>query len=106
IPQFSFNIGDGTGALISSVTATSGNTTLVPNANIVVGGSGSSRTLDISPAANANTPNDGTATITVTVTATNGRTATDTFVVTVTEVNNAPVPTNDAIAAIAEDSGV
>jgi hypothetical protein len=105
IPQFSFNIGDGTGALITSVTATSGNTTLIPNANIVVGGSGSSRTLDISPAADRNSPSDGTATITVTVTATNGRTATDTFVVTVTEVNDAPVPSSDAIGAIDEDCG-
>jgi len=106
VPQITFNIGDGTGSLIASVTATSNNTTLIPNANLVVGGSGTTRTLDITPAANANTPSDGTATITVTVTATNGRTATDTFDVTVTEVNDAPVPTNDTIADIAEDSGV
>jgi hypothetical protein len=106
VPQFTFNIGDGTGALITSVTATSSNTTLIPNANLVIGGSGSTRTLDISPAANANSPADGTATITVTVTATNGRTAVDTFVVTVTEVNDAPVPTNDTVADINEDSGV
>ena len=105
IPQFSFNIGDGTGVLITSVTATSANTTLIPNANIVVGGSGSSRTLDISPAADRNSPSDGTATITVTVTASNGRTAKDTFVVTVTEVNDAPVPSSDAIGAIDEDCG-
>ncbi|HJT65247.1 MAG TPA: Ig-like domain-containing protein [Pyrinomonadaceae bacterium] len=103
VPQITFNIGDGTGSLITSVTATSSNTTLIPNANVVVNGSGSSRTLDITPAANANSPADGTSTITVTVTATNGRTATDTFVVTVTEVNDAPVPTNDTIADIAED---
>ncbi|HKG98286.1 MAG TPA: Ig-like domain repeat protein, partial [Pyrinomonadaceae bacterium] len=102
VPQFSFNIGDGTGSLITSVVATSGNTTLIPNANLVVNGTSTTRTLDITPAADAN----GTATITVTVTATNGRTATDTFVVTVTEVNDAPVPANDTIADIAEDSGV
>ena len=71
-----------------------------------LGGAGSSRTLDIAPAANANTPTDGTATITVTVTATNGQTAIDTFVVTVTEVNDSPVPTNDTVADIAEDSGI
>ncbi len=102
VPQFSFNIGDGTGSLITSVVATSSNQTLIPDANLVVGPTGTSRTLDITPATNEN----GTATITVTVTATNGRTATDTFVVTVTEVNDAPVPTNDVIADIAEDSGV
>ena len=103
VPQITFNLGDGTGALISTVTATSGNTTLIPNANILVGGSGTTRTLDISPAADTNTPTDGTATITVTVTATNGQTAVDTFVVTVTEVNDAPVPTNDTIPDIDED---
>jgi CSLREA domain-containing protein len=31
LPGFAFNIGDGTGALITSVTATSSNTTVVPN---------------------------------------------------------------------------
>ena len=103
--SFSFNIGDGTGSLIASVTATSGNTTLVPNANINITGSGSTRTIDITPALNANTPSDGTATITVTVTATNGRTATDTFVVTVTEVNDNPVAVDDVLTAIDEDSG-
>jgi hypothetical protein len=106
VPQITFNIGDGTGSLITSVTATSSNTTLIPNANLVIGGSGTTRTLDITPAADANSPADGTATITVTVTATNGRTATDTFVVTVTEVNDAPVPANDIIVDISEDSGV
>ena len=103
VPQITFNIGDGTGSLIASVTATSSNTTLVPNANLVINGSGATRTLDITPAPNANTPSDGTTTITVTVTATNGRTATDTFDVTVTEVNDAPVPTNDTIGDIGED---
>jgi hypothetical protein len=106
LPQFTFNLGDGTGSLIQSVTATSNNTLLIPNANIVVTGSGSTRNLDISPAPDANTPSEGTATITVTVTATNGRTAVDTFDVTVTEVNDAPVPNNDTVANIDEDSGV
>ena len=103
--SFSFNLGDGTGSLIQSVTATSGNQTLVPDANISVTGSGSTRTLNITPALNANTPSDGTATITVTVTATNGRTAVDTFVVTVTEVNDNPVATDDVLTAVDEDSG-
>jgi hypothetical protein len=103
--SFSFNLGDGTGSLIASVTATSGNTTLIPNANISVTGSGTTRTLDITPALNANTPSDGTATITVTVTATNGRTAVDTFDVTVTEVNDNPVAVDDSLTAIDEDSG-
>jgi hypothetical protein len=103
--SFSFNIGDGTGSLIASVQATSSNVTLVPNANLNITGSGSTRTIDITPATNANSPSDGTTTITVTVTATNGRTATDTFDVTVTEVNDAPVAGDDTLTAIDEDSG-
>ena len=64
-----------------TVTASSSNPTLVPNANIVVSGSGVSRTVAVTPVANQT----GTATITVT-----GRdgvsTASDTFVVTVNPV--------------------
>jgi len=102
-----FNIGDGTGSLISSVAGTSSNQTLAPDGNISVTGSGSTRTIHITPAANANTPALGaTATITVTVTATNGRTATDTFVLTVTEVNDAPTAVADTVTDINEDSGV
>ena len=67
-----------------TVTASSGNPTLVPNANIVVSGSGVSRTVTVTPVANQT----GTATITVT-----GRdgvsTASDTFVVTVNPVTPA-----------------
>ena len=91
-----FNLGDDTGVLISTVTATSSNTTLVPNApaNLSFTGSGGSRTLTITPASNQS----GTTTITVTVTATNGRTATDTFDLTVGAVNDAPVANGDAYA--------
>jgi len=94
VKNVTFNIGDDTGALITSVTATSSNTTLVPNANLVITGSGGSRNLQITPATNQT----GTTTITVTVTATNGRTATDTFDLTVNAVNDAPVANNDSYA--------
>lgn len=100
-----FNIGDGTGALITSVIATSSNTTLVPNANLVITGSGSTRTLNITPASNTNTPANGTATITVTVTATNGQTAQDTFVLTVDAVNDAPSFVKGADQTVNEDAG-
>jgi CSLREA domain-containing protein len=105
--SFSFTLGDGTGALISSVTATSSNTTLVPNnvANLNVTGAGSSRTLDITPALNANSPVDGTATITVTVTATNGQTAQDTFVLTVDPINDPPSFVKGADQTVDEDAG-
>jgi autotransporter-associated beta strand protein len=46
-----------------TVTGTSSNTALVPNANIVIAGSGENRTVTVTPAPNMN----GTATITLTV---------------------------------------
>jgi VCBS repeat-containing protein len=101
--SFSFNVGDGT--LLSSVTATSSNQPLVPDANIQITGSGSSRTIQLTPATNANSTNDGTATITVTVTATNNQTATDTFVLTVTSVNDPPTANADTATAV-EAGGV
>ncbi len=79
-----------------TLTATSSNTTtLVPNASIVVGGSGANRTVTITPAANKN----GTSTITLTVTDPQGGTASDTFVLTVTAVNDAPVASNGTAIA-------
>ena len=53
-----------TAAADLTVTGSSSNTALVPNANIVFGGSGANRTVTVTPAANQ----FGTATITVTVT--------------------------------------
>ncbi len=103
-----FNLGDDTGALIASVTATSSNTALVTSdgAHLSFTGSGGSRTLTITPNTNANSLADGgTTTITVTVTATNGRTAVDTFDLTVTEVNDPPVAVDDVLTAVNEDSG-
>ena len=107
IKNVTFNLGDDTGTLITggggSVTATSSNATLVPNlpANLSFTGSAGSRTLQITPAADQN----GTTTITVTVTATNGRTAVDSFVLTVNAVNDNPNATGETIGNIAEDCG-
>lgn len=88
VPLFiSFNVDDP--AQITSITATSDNTVLVPNipANIKVSGSSSSstRTLTINPAANT----FGTTNITVTVNTTGGST-TRTFMLTVNSGNDAP----------------
>ena len=74
----SFTIGDETPASVVA-TGSSSNTTLVPNANIVFGGSGANRTVTVTPSGSKS----GTATITVKVTDSGGLTATDTFVVTV-----------------------
>lgn len=61
-----------------TVSATSSNLALVPNANLVLGGSGANRTITSTPA----TLGYGTSTVTVTV-SDGGLTASDTFVLTV-----------------------
>jgi hypothetical protein len=74
----SFVVGDEDPASVT-VSGSSSNTTLVPNANIVFAGSGASRTLTVTPVPNRT----GTTTITVTVSDAAGRTARDTFLLTV-----------------------
>ncbi len=71
-----FTVGDGqTAAGALAVSAVSSNTTLVPNGNIVLGGSGANRTITVTPAAGL----VGATTITVTVTDEGGLEATATF---------------------------
>ena len=80
-----FTVGDAeTAASGLTVTASSDNQTLVPDANITLGGSGANRTVEITPASDAN----GTATITVTVDdgAASNNTASASFTLTVTAV--------------------
>lgn len=72
------------------VTATSSNPNLVPDANIVLSGTGTNRTATILPATNQ----FGTATITIKVVDGNGSMASDTFVLTVVPINDPPVITS------------
>ncbi len=99
-----FTVGDSeTNAASLPVSVSSSNALLLPNANITLGGSGSSRTVILTPALNQT----GAATITLTVT--DGElSASDTYVLTVTGVNDAPtisaltnqsVPLNTVTAA-------
>jgi hypothetical protein len=87
-----FTVGD-TQTPVGSLTVsgTSSNQTLVPNANIAFGGSGADRTVTITPATGQN----GTATITITVTDGGSAVASDTFVFTV--IPNTP-PTISNVA--------
>jgi hypothetical protein len=98
-----FTIGDvetAVGGL--TVSGTSSNPTLVPNANIVFGGSTATRTVGVTPV----TTGSGTATITVRVTDAAGGSATDTFTVTVTPVNQPPTLNGPGNLTINEDAGL
>jgi len=93
--DIAFSVSDPQSALNDLVvTATSSNLTLVPNSNITLGGTGGSRSISILPVANLS----GTTTITVTVQDTGGLTATDTFVLTVDPVNDAPLANPQTLA--------
>ncbi len=81
---------------VGTLVATSGNTALVPNANLVLGGSGGSRTLTATPAAEAS----GTATLTVTDTVSGETTA---CVLTVTAVNDPPTDLALSATTVAEN---
>ena len=110
-----FTVGDQETAVASlTVSGSSSNTTLVPNGNLVFGGSGANRTLTITPA----TGQTGTSTITVNVndgTSTTGTTFTLTVtggstVVTIGSIGKTPAtPTSsDAVimtSSIAPSSG-
>ncbi len=83
-----FTVGDqDTGAAGLTISAASSNTTLVPNGNVVFGGSGANRTVTVTPAAGQS----GTAKITVTV-SDGSLTAQSVFTVNVQaqQVNHAP----------------
>ena len=89
-----FTVGDAqTAAGSLTVTASSSNPTLIPVANLSLGGGGASRTVGVTPVANQN----GAATITLTVADAEGLTAGTSFTVTVSAVNDLP-----AISALAD----
>jgi hypothetical protein len=81
--------------------ASSSNSTLVPGSGVSFGGSGSNRTVTITPAAGQT----GTATITLTVTDFGGLTASDTFVLTVTPPPPPPPAVSVARVADAAEPG-
>ncbi len=101
-PTIFFAVGDvETPVAALNPVGNSDNLALVPVSNIVFGGTGVSRTAVITPATNQ----FGTATITFSITDTNGGSRSDTFILTVQPVNDAPVL--DAIPNLTtnEDAG-
>ncbi len=86
-----------------SLSGTSGNIALVPNANISVVGAGSSRTVTITPVANQS----GSNLITLTLSDGAGGTTNTTFLLTVLAVNDPPtLNTNADLLGLAEDAGL
>jgi hypothetical protein len=87
IGGITFNVSDAeTGASSLVVTGTSSNTNLIPNANLLFSGTGTNRSLTVTPATNQ----FGTSTLTISVS--DGITnATTSFLLTVNSVNDAPV---------------
>ena len=95
-----FTIGDAeTSAGTLTLSGSSSNATLIPNGNIVFGGTGTSRTVTVTPVANES----GSADITVTV-GDGGLTATRTFTLTVNPVNDSPTISAIADQTILEDN--
>ncbi|MEZ5284721.1 MAG: Ig-like domain-containing protein [Vicinamibacterales bacterium] len=90
-----FTVGDGESSPSSLVvTASSSNTAVVGAAGLALGGSGSSRTIVVTPQANAS----GSTTVTLTV-SDGVLSASSSFTVTVTPVNDAPTVTVTPAAA-------
>ena len=95
-----FTVGDAETAVDSLVvTATSSDQAVIADAGLVLSGTTASRTLGIAPVPDAS----GSATITVTVTDAGGLSVSDTFVATVTPVNDPPLA--DAAGPYSGDEG-
>jgi hypothetical protein len=89
-----------TAAASLTVTGTSSNVTIIPNAGIVIGGSGASRTVTVTPA-----PNQFGGPVTITISVSDGTNTTqETFTVTVNAVNDAPTVTPIGNQTIDEDT--
>ncbi|MET0646806.1 MAG: Ig-like domain-containing protein, partial [Pyrinomonadaceae bacterium] len=96
--SFSFFTGDQT---VSSLTLTSDNQTLLPNANISVTTSGKTRTVTLTPVADR----FGTANITINLTGSFEGMVSQSFAFTVAPVNDAPSFTKGVDQSVPEDSG-
>src|SRR5206468_2228201 len=96
-----FIIGDvETAAASLTVSGSSSNTTLVPNANITFGGSGANRTVTVTPAANQVRKSA----VYGTSTDADGGTSNDTFVLTVNSVNDNPTISDITDKSTSEDT--
>lgn len=99
--EVTFMVGDvelGADGLL--VTGTSSNQAIVPDANIMIGGSGTTRTVTVIPAP------DRTGRVTITVKVADGMaTATESYLLTINPVNDAPSFTKGPNLVVDEDAG-
>ncbi|MFZ5828109.1 MAG: S-layer homology domain-containing protein, partial [Bacillota bacterium] len=100
-PVLGFTIGDiETPAANLTVSATSSDTAIVPNGNIVLGGSGPIRTIQVTPAP------DRFGTVTITVSVSDGEAVgTKSFQVVIENINDAPSFTAGPDVTVNEDAG-
>jgi hypothetical protein len=92
---------DSTVTCASSLTATSSNQTRLPNGNITIGGTAPNCTVSMQPAVNQN----GTTTVTLNV-SDGALSGVDTFVLTITAVNDAPTISNITDKSTNEDTAL
>ena len=98
------------------LSATSPEPTIIPTGNIAFSGSGTNRTVTVTPVADKNTYSSGPVNLTITVTDAGSLTASDSFTVTITAINDLPTAVNDtattvedtakSISVLANDSDV
>ena len=107
VGPLAFTVGDAeTDSSSLVVTATSSNPALVANGSLVVGGTGSTRSISLAPLPNANSSaSGGASTITVSV-SDGGNSTSTTFILDVLAVNDAPTLTLPGPATVAEDTAL
>ena len=101
LANVAFTVGDAESpAAQLLVLAASSNPALLPPTGLVLGGSGTNHTVSLTPAANQS----GSATVTLTVVDPDGLSASDSFVLTVSAVNDPPVVSSISAQTILEDT--
>ena len=90
------NDADGDSMFLAGI---SSNQTLLPDSNIVFGGSGDNRTIALTPSLNE----FGTVTVILTVDDGNTNSSQDTFILTVNPINDAPVITGQMVLSVEEE---